>query len=252
MKVAILIERYIKEKTLAWSPATLQSEERRLKALSKALNGNPKRLWKELEIRGIAPYTRVTTWTRVVDFWNWMLANGHKRGPNKYLLFRQNNKRAFQNAYVRSTPELGYDEAKRLIEGLREEDIRSQALALLDGGLRFKESLSIQNGTVEGKGGKRRTVFVDDQAFNRSRYSTLLRRLRALGLKPHTLRKIMATELARKGLHEADLCEFFGWASFDTAKSYIAPIEQERLKAAVKLIRGDNDRLDENTTKQVS
>lgn len=227
-----LIEKYIEDKKYAWSPTTCRSERHRLNAVCDVLDGNPDSLFNH--VIGLAPYTRVTLWTRVVSFWDYLIEEGIKDGPNPYRTFRKKNAKAFKNCYAPKLPTFGYEEARQAIERIARPESKAKALQLLEGGLRYAESLTLEGGEVTGKGGKKRKVFVDGVTFGIS-YRTFLRDLKDVGLTPHLLRKLQATRLAQKGATEADLCAVFGWASFQTARVYVAPRKEERLR---ELLRG--------------
>lgn len=233
-----LIESYFEFKKYAWSPSTFKSERRRLLPLSPSLDGNPERLWKELQ--GLAPYSRVTSWTRVCDFWSWMIEEGHKPGPNPYDKFRKQNRRLFKNAYRRKLPEISYQEAVERIQKITHPGARQTAMEILRNGLRANEAFSSSGNGVVGKGGKWRPTFAPSQGKSRDyklTYTILYRHLRAVGLKPHDLRKLAATEFHRRGMSEVDLCYVMGWESFATAKSYVAPKRDKELREIVNAVR---------------
>lgn len=54
---------------------------------------------------------------------------------------------------------------------------------------------------------------------------------------PHAYRKARATYLASQGMNAAQLCEYFGWTDFATAKHYIR-MAQKDLDNAIKKIQG--------------
>jgi integrase len=222
-----LIEAYIQHHIKAWAPSTLKTEYSKLRALMPYLTGDAERLWDVLQSR--KPYTRVTLWSRVSHFWGFLIAKGYKRGENPYALFKEQNARLFKHVYEPNLPALSFSEAKKRIESLSRPDVRAVALDILNSGMRSCEVRTEVNGSITGKGGKKRKLFVQTSG-ERVSYNRLWRALRSVGLKPHTLRKIRATQLAREGLREADLCKVFGWASYETAKPYVAPIDDEALK----------------------
>ncbi len=217
------IEQYLEDMKLAWSASTLRSETYRLKAVSSYLNGDAKTLWNELEGQGMAPYARVTTWTRVTAFWDWLLEGEKAHGPNPYRIFRKKFARQFRHTYTKRIPSISFDEAKRRIERIHDNDIRSKALELLSTGMRYTESFTIEAGHVTGKGGKRRAVYHSGSVPSTysSSYSTFWRTLGRVGLKPHDLRKICMNKLVEQGANQFELCEIAGWSKIDTASSYI-------------------------------
>ena len=241
MNTQEIVTLYLKDKETGWAPSTMRSETLRLTSWAEHLDGNPETLWKA--IQELAPYTRVTIWTRVSDFWGWAIENGHVPGPNPYKAWRKKNgKRQFKHAYNPKRPDTTFEEAKARIQGLSDSGVRKKALELLYGGLRYTESFTYQPGskTVVGKGSKRRRVYIPEipGGSYQGCYRTFLRRLKEIGLTPHVLRKLAATELARRGLREFDLCEVMGWASIETAKIYVAPLREEAMAAVFKDIQG--------------
>lgn len=235
-----LITSYLDDMKLAWTPSTLRSEQYRLTAVSEVLDGNPTRLWDLLESKGTKSYSRVTTWTRVTKFWDWLIEKGHQDGPNDYDRFRKRNGRLFKNAYVRSNPSLSFEQANIKISQLKDSEVRAKARQLLETGMRYSESFTLQDGRVVGKGGKSRRVFSDRElqtSFSKS-YATFRRQLSSCGLKPHDLRKIFLTECVNKGANEFELKEIAGWSDLNTAASYIKTNEK-KLKDLVRRVHGE-------------
>lgn len=217
MEAEINIQAYIESKKYAWAPTTLEKERSRLVALEPFITGDPEFLWKNLG--GYKPYTRVTAWTRAADYWKF------KTGQDIYHNWRKENARVFKNTYQKTIPEIGYREAKEKISKIQDQEIQRKAYQLLKGGLRYRESLTIQSGHCTGKGGKQRKVFVKEVEWGRS-YDTLRRALRKVGLKPHDLRKIRVMDLCRKGARPEEICAVTGWSNYNTAQSYIQADKQ--------------------------
>jgi len=218
-----LVRMYIQSKSLSWAETTLDREGTRLSGFLDVLDGSPERLWKAMQSKRLMPYTKRTTWIRVVQFWQWGIDNGHLPGPNKYDVFRRTNARLFKHVYQRRHPEFSLNEARDKINTIQDEALRNQALCLLDHGLRVSELRTLEENQVRGKGGKSRKTFGTVLPTQVDSYWKVYRALKKIGLKPHDLRKIRATDLAAQGLTEADLCKVFGWESFATASSYLAP-----------------------------
>jgi integrase len=216
-----LITDYIRSKELSWSSSTLRTEKYRLIGLLTHLTGDPNLLWEELEHRGMNPYSRKTTFIRVCKFWDWAIGENRIDGPNPYRKWMTTNGRLFKHVYKKSLPVISFAEAKQRIESLKNEAIKKQALCLLENGLRVGEHDTYKDGEVVGKGNKPRKIFGEQQPEGWISYFKLYFALKEIGLKPHDLRKIRATDLAQKGLSEADLCYIFGWESFETAGSYL-------------------------------
>lgn len=224
------IEQYLAEQAETWSPTTLKSEATRLQAVAGYLDGNPGRLWKFLK-ETKAEYSRVTYWARATAFWAW--ANPGQ--PNPYESYRETKlKRAFSVAYTRKASELTLEEAKRRIElGVLDSAVRAKCLELLNSGMRWAESHTLnQQGEVVGKGGRRRKVFVPPSG-SPATYWQVRAALKAVGLTPHGLRKIFASEMVRRRANPFQLMKLMGWTNLNTAQSYISATDND-LESLVK------------------
>jgi len=220
---------YIESKANAWTAPTIRSEKARLFSVEKFIDGNPETLWAHLEDKGLAPYTRKTVFIRVSNFWD----SFNPTTLNPYKKWMQTHARLFKHVYTKKPSPLTYKEALEAIYKIQNPKVQKKAFQLLVGGLRWTESFTIKDGVVTGKGGKKRRVFVEAQDFPYS-YSYFVQTLRKVGLKPHDLRKIRATQLAQQGMKEADLCKVFGWESFQTASCYIQPMKDELIGEMMK------------------
>lgn len=80
-------------------------------------------------------------------------------------------------------------------------------------------------------------MYVESCTFTHS-YSTFLRELKKVGLKPHDLRKLCATELKRQGMSDIDLMKAMGWESITTAKAYLIPLEEAAMEEKFKMLKG--------------
>jgi integrase len=217
-QMSALVTKYLEDKQTVWAPSTRSSERHRLSSVVHALDGNAKTLWGALQ--HLRPYARVTSWVRVTDFYQWCLDEGHLTGLNIYAAFRKKNPQLFRNAYTPTKPSITYEEAKARISTISNEAVRTYALRLLEGGLRFHEAPLVENGRVCGKGRKTREVFV--QGVAPVAYHQVRRALAKVGLKPHMLRKLFLTRLTQLGANPFELCQVAGWSSVQTAQSYIS------------------------------
>src|SRR5687767_14837988 len=109
------IDIYLQDKATAWAPSTQRSERHRLSAVGHVLDGNPRTLW-STTASTLAPYSRVTTWCRVIDYYEWLMEQGHVKGPNVYRAFRKKHAKRFKNAYTPSLPTTSYQEAQEGIQ----------------------------------------------------------------------------------------------------------------------------------------
>ena len=227
------IESYIKDHELSWTSATLRSERARLKAVMSFLDGNPKRLWEALQTA--KPYTRLTTWTRVCDFWSFI-----NPGENPYVKFKEKNRRLFKNAYIPRKLHFDWTEAVERIKKIKNQEDRALAVRILGSGERYREAIQKET-NVLGKGEKRRDVYRPDSGdlvFSRH-YSSFTRSLKSVGLRAHDLRKLCATRLVEAGVNEADLLKVMGWSSMQTASIYLQPKKEEVLASIFSKLHED-------------
>lgn len=215
------IEAYLKDHETAWAPSTLKSEAARLRSCPTDLT-DPEALYVALQSK--APYTIKTTFIRVVNLERWA------RVEPRFARWMEKHGRRFKHIYAKEEIKITYEEAVRRIEGLKGR-ARFHAIGLLRSGVRLDESYRVYDGKVTGKGGKVRKVYGTIKETEAK--STFARKLKAVGLKPHTLRKLCATRLAEKGATPADLCSIFGWSSIETAYAYLMPKEESKLAALV-------------------
>jgi integrase len=239
MDKLVMVDMYINENSLAWSQTTMKSERARLAAIAHSLDGSPATLWRVLGVK--TPYTRLTTWTRVMHFWDWALENKFVNGVNEYAAFKAKNRKQFKNVYQRQPAKLTYQEAKERIEGISDPAIKAHALRILGSGLRWAESQIVSDGKVIGKGAKSRDVYVPaiSGPIYYGSYQNFRRQLAKAGLKPHDLRKIFATELVRNGAGEFELLDIMGWQSIGTATSYVKA-DKAKARSLVEMVQGVN------------
>lgn len=234
-----MIEKYLESKTNSWSPTTLKSEAARLRSLSSLLAPvvvEPRLVWARLE-SSYAPYTRVTIWTRLIDFVDWAIDHEYLTGPNKLKEWKLKNQNLFKYSYERKTPEISYDEAKEKIAALPSPESRSFALFILRTGLRMVEAQQYENiasGFVIGKGRKKRKVFEPPVRYSKSLRQFARELKEYAGLKPHDLRKIKASQLSERGARPEQLCHLMGWSSFQTAFYYLNAGKEEELKTLIQ------------------
>lgn len=240
-----LIENYLASKQNSWSETTKLKEGYRLRKVSSLIDGNPDVLWNG--IQPLAPYTRVTTWTRVAAFYS----HAFPGKENPYETWRKTNQNYFKNTYDKKQVPFTYEEAIEKIQQIKEEGSRQLALTIIKSGTRWCESQQpYGRGYLVGKGGKRRPDFrppcsslrpnstastgdetsVHDGPGQLISYAHFWAQLRAVGIKPHELRKLAASKASRNGAKPEDLCEIFGWQSFETARRYLQPLETDDLR----------------------
>ncbi len=244
-----LITEYVDSKKHAWSPNTTKSEISRLLSLfrdfneqdrDRFLNGKSKAetFW-EFLLKSQAPYSRQTTWSRLVDFYDWLIEADHAEAPNPYKRWKKENARAFKYVYRAKTPSITFKEAAERIQTIKNVGIRNKAKLLLYSGLRYAECDSISGSEVTGKGNKVRDVFlptISGEVFSGS-YWAFWNALRQIELTPHLLRKLFATQLVKTGLNNFDLCTVMGWNDLRTARFYVAPQKKAELKGLIDRMR---------------
>ena len=228
-----LIDQYLESLLGIWSDSTLRTARARLVSMRTPLSqGEPAKLWTSLAGR-LKPYSRCTSWIIVIGFVDWQIKQGMLQGPNKYREFKENNPKLFNNKYRRNLPQIGFSEALKRLRGLEHRASQEKALQLIYGGLRWTESHEVsKDGICTGKGGKQRKIFNYRDVQNTVPYYTFRRQLAKVGLKPHDLRKIFASELVRRGIGPFELKEIMGWSSVSTAEFYIN-CDEEKLRTKV-------------------
>lgn len=228
-----LIDLYLMDRKKALAESTLKSRRSRLKAL--LISMDPDKLHTALEAKGTKPYTIKTTFIEIGNFYGWLMKKGHVQvGPNPFREFMKEHTRLFKNAYEPERIEFDFEEAKKRIDQIGRREIREKARQLLFSGMRWTESFTLKSGAVKGKGGKYAPVFCPEglQDIELSvGYHTFRRELAKVGLKPHTLRKMVATKLAREGASAADIKRYMRWSSINTANSYIQAVTDDKLQA---------------------
>jgi hypothetical protein len=219
------IDAYLKDHETAWAPTTMQSEAPRLRARSSELKHGPAHLYEVLQSEGMKPYAIKTLFVRVCKLEAWV----NKGSEFREWMKKHNNR--FKHAYVKEDIGITFEQAVERINTL-DEPYKTLALEMLQTGLRTCELDQIENGMVIGKGAKRRPVF-GTISLTVPRH-VLRAKLKAVGLKPHTLRKLCATRLAERGASPQDLCKVFGWSSITTAYQYLQSKDNDRLRELVE------------------
>ena len=232
-----LIEQYIEHKSLSWSPSTVRSERYRLRRLIGHDVQDPRALFLKLRME-MKLYSLKTLFVRAGEFYQWLMDSGHVEGnQNVFKTFLKENAGAFKGVYAKEKVSVTFKEAREAIHGISDAEVRARALRLLTTGMRYSEADTEESGYIRGKGSKERRLFGNHQggdaaAFSKS-YSTFRRYLKDVGLKPHTLRKLFASELVHNGVDVSDLQTIMGWSSMQTASSYLQPRKDSELDKVV-------------------
>lgn len=211
------VQSYIRSKQMKWASTTLKSESSRLHAHEALVSLSPEQAFKNLEVK-LKPYSVKTTMIRIAEFKNFM-------GDSSWKLFLTENSKLFQNAYTKERLDVTYDQALQRIGSITSSSIRVFCKELLFSGARISELLSHRNGSVKGKGGRIRELFLQfpSTEYRHLTYSEAYQAIKGLGLKPHGLRKLAATRMVALGFNEAELMRVMGWNSMATASSYLQP-----------------------------
>lgn len=232
-----IVNQYVDDHRFAWAEVTQRDERYRLTAIASEVTGDAKQLWEYLEKKGTGKYTRKTIWTRVMCFWDWFLEKQNQGGKNAYRDFKRKYAQLFRNAYVRTSPDLSFQDARGRIERISDPASKRKALELLGSGCRFSESFTYWDGYVVGKGDKPRAVYmpkVEGPEFVLG-YHAFRLHLKEVGLKPHDLRKVWACTIADNGVDPWTLCDMAGWSNITTSMAYINN-RKKRVATASKII----------------
>lgn len=232
------VNSYIQSKQGSWSAASTASESSRLHSMLAHLSEvEGELLYTALIDKGLKPYTIKTCFVRAGEFLAFV---GAKTNPYKRMLAVEAKR--FSNSYIPERISLTFADAKVKIEQIAILEHRQLATFILHSGLRATEALKYDgSGWVMGKGARMRRVFNSELAPKLAEavsYTAFYSSLKAVGLKPHTLRKLAATELAKNGFREADLLHVMGWKSMQTASIYLQPTNDEALEVKIKQAMG--------------
>lgn len=238
MNLSELINCYLLSKRNAWARTSLKNERSRLNKHGPRVYEDPETVYEALRASGMCNHSIKTTFVRLGQFFQW-LVDEDKIAPakNPWKRFIKANALQFKYAYKTERLTVTFEEAKARIHTL-EDPYKTASLLLLEGGLRYCELRTFDGEQVIGKGSKPRSVYLREELrsfrWNGS-YSALYVRLKEIGLKPHTLRKLCATQLSNQpGVSDIDICEVFGWESIETSKKYRQPKRRELLSGLLQ------------------
>jgi integrase len=221
-----LILPYLEDHEGAWALTTWKSERARLMAVADQLEKGPKEVYEHLVSIGQKPYTIKTCFIRICALESWA------KLPPVFKTWMKKHKNKFKHAYQKEELEITYEEALDRIQTIPDVAARTHARSILLTGLRLDESYNVVAGKVTGKGGKTRKVFgIIEVTVPKHKLHAALK---AVGLKPHALRKLAASRLADKGGSAADLMKVFGWSDIKTASIYLQGKDEERLQALME------------------
>lgn len=221
---------YLDYHKTAWSQTTLKSEQARLAAAMPHLAEGPEYLYERLVKDGRSLYGIKTLFIRLSSVETWAALQGRSDSFTGFKDFLKRHRNRFKHAYIRKEVKVSYQDALAKINAL-ESPYREAALTMLSCGLRISELNTLNDGHVIGKGGKRRKVYGKIYVSGGSiPTSELRRKLKAVGLLPHSLRKLAASKAVENGAGPADLCELFGWSNVGTSFYYLQVKGDSRLR----------------------
>lgn len=238
-----LIYKYLEAHDPVWTNNTYATESAKLKTILRVLRISGLRgvaFYQTLKAEGYHPYTIKAIVARAASLIAWGIKHQIQGfGPtNTFEDLLMSSPQLFRNVYKTERLKIGFDEAVEKIKTIPQENIREACLSLLRSGLRIHEiyKVNLETKSVIGKGGKERfTVWsypshLELPSENQIRYA-----LKKVGLKPHSLRKLLATKLARNSdFSNADIQQIFGWSSIETATKYIQPESESILKQKIQ------------------
>lgn len=217
--------KYLRAKKNSWAASTRRSERHRMKVLLRAIEDSgdlgAEGVFKALS-HHLSPYSLNTYMVRYAAWQSWAGNTEPKRWMDE-------NRNHFKYSYERKIPLIGLQKAKELIGKVKDEEVKKAALLILSTGMRTCELKTFDGSTVVGKGSKRRKIFTDKKPIS-VEYSRLYWELKKVGLKPHDLRKIYATEVVKRGATQWELLDIMGWSNVQTATSYVGT-EGSRLES---------------------
>lgn len=239
-----LYDKYLDFHKTAWTESCYKSEAARLKKIvhiiktDTGMSGNE--FHRSLMDRGYGSYTIKTMLIRAASYYEFGSNKGvFPKGMNPFKNEMQRSRTAMNRAYRPERLKVDFDTAREKISLIKDEAVRDFCMALLNSGLRIEEAYNVNHETssVVGKGGIERTVFFDYKGEPPSDYRVRTA-LKEIGLKPHSLRKLLATKLSRSGFSHADIKRIFGWSSITTADKYFQAKQDDKLRQELKEVLG--------------
>ena len=238
-----LVYKYLEAHDPTWTDKTYATESAKLKTISRVLRISGLRgiaFYQQLKAESYHPYTIKALVTRAASLIAWGIKHQVQGfGPlNTFEDLLMSSPQLFRNVYKAERLKIGFDEAVEKIKTIPQENIREACMSLLKSGLRIHEIYKVNHETksVIGKGDKERfTIWsfpshLELPTENQIRYA-----LKKVGLKPHSLRKLLATKLARNSdFSNADIMAVFGWSSIETASKYLQPETEDKLRNKIQ------------------
>lgn len=237
-----LIYKYLDYHDPTWTSKTFATESAKSKTILRTIRTAGTRgidLYQGLKINGYHPHTIKKLVLTASAYVAWGIKNQVKGfGPlNTYADLILTSPQLFRNAYKPERLKVDFDEALERIKSIAQENVKEACLALLKSGLRIHEAFLVNTETssVIGKGDKLRyVVWTYPPHLKMPTEGQIRYALKKIGLKPHSLRKLLATKLARSNMRHTEIMQLMGWSSFETASKYIQPLNEEQLKRSLE------------------
>jgi len=246
---------YLEISSRSWSKSTQLSESARLRKLIPALNlhgFNPDKLYSYMTEADLGEYTIKTSFIRLSKLYDFckyadVLEVSVSINPIKdYMTVRAPNKFKVSNVYKPKKVKSTFKEVVSKIERMADLKIKTTLDFLIKTGLRIHELYKIETTEdgryiVKGKGGKYRFILIPPPK-EIPKLSEIRKALDKMRLTPHSLRKLLATELASSNVPASSIQQMFGWSSINTAQSYIQAASFDELnKQVMRVINNGNE-----------
>jgi integrase len=235
-----LVDQYIKSKKLAWARTSQKNERARLNKHGSHVLDNPFEYYEVLKKR-MKAYSIKSTFVRLGKFYEFLMdIEAIPMAKNPWKAFLTDNAMTFKYSYQPERLKVKFKEAQAKINSMPEYQYRMASRQMLEAGLRYCELRTFDGVKVIGKGSKPRTVFMSHELKSfryTGSYTPLYKSLVAVGLKPHSLRKLCATEFSRNpNVKDQDTCKFFGWSSIETSIKYRQPHDDSRMDDLIQSV----------------
>lgn len=226
------VSRYLDERRLVWTSATLKAAASRFKL---HFGMDAEMVYKKMVEQGYKPYYIKVSFIMFSGYMEWLKAQG-RATHNVYADFLKKNRQVFINAYQDSYTTLSLES---FLDEYRSATPAMQAVLVLLGiaGCRLSELYTFDGTTVMGKGGKRRKVFIPEGMQVAAPITLSPHAIRrALKHNPHAYRKLSADTWFKKGLDIKTVQVLLGHTSLQATQRYLRPMQQDELQDSVNNI----------------
>ena len=223
---------YLSEKQSVWTADTYNSTAARLARYKPEVA--PTDIYNSLVKEGYSPYYTKIVFINLCSLMDWLLAHGRAPWPtNRYKEFMEKNRQLFRNAYEDKYATITWQEF--LDEYQQADSDMRKALALLGfSGCRLCELATFDGTTVVGKGGKRRRVYLPNDAACSPVELSGIQIRRRLRYNPHSYRKLAADQWARSGVDIKTIQKLLGHTSLASTQRYLRPMGEDELQSKLE------------------